>query len=313
MTEVQIRDLREPDLDAADRIMRVAFGTFLGAPEPEAVFGDADHVHSRFPGEHTVGFCAEYGGEVVGSNIATRWGSFGFFGPLTVRPDLWDRGVASRLMEPVVAQLDGWGLSQAGLFTFGHSQRHVGLYQKFGFWPGPLTALLGKAPAATDSDFTTFEAAGETRGRDAVLGACRELTGAVFPGLDLGPEIEATEAQGLGTTLLLEDGDRVTAVAVCHIGAGTEAGSGSLFVKFGAVLPGENADERFGRLLDACETVAAERGLENVLAGGDSGRHHAYRSLVDRGYRAQMIGVKMFRPAGLGYSRPEVFAIDDLR
>jgi GNAT superfamily N-acetyltransferase len=50
--------------------------------------------------------------------FAARWGSLAFFGPLTVRPDHWDRGIASRLMEPVVDLFDGLGIRLSGLFTF---------------------------------------------------------------------------------------------------------------------------------------------------------------------------------------------------
>src|SRR5687767_15048396 len=100
--EVTIRPLEESDLDVADRIMRIAFGTYLNAPDPLQVFGDSDHVHTRFRSAPDSAWAAELGGDVVGSNFATRWGSFGFFGPLTVRVDLWDRGIASRLLEPVM-------------------------------------------------------------------------------------------------------------------------------------------------------------------------------------------------------------------
>ena len=78
----------------------------------------------------------------------TRWGTVGFFGPLSVRPELWDQGVASRLMQATVALFDRWGTAHAGLFTFAHSPKHHGLYQKFGFWPRFLTPVMTKAPIA---------------------------------------------------------------------------------------------------------------------------------------------------------------------
>jgi hypothetical protein len=45
---VRVRPLAAGDLDEADRICRVAFGTFLGAPEPERFFGDAGMVRTRW-------------------------------------------------------------------------------------------------------------------------------------------------------------------------------------------------------------------------------------------------------------------------
>ena len=46
--DVTIRPLRETDLAAADRIIRVAFGTFLGVPNPASFMGDSDYAHTRW-------------------------------------------------------------------------------------------------------------------------------------------------------------------------------------------------------------------------------------------------------------------------
>ena len=99
---IQIRPMREEDIDIADRIFRVAFGTFLGLPDPSQFMGDAGFLKTRFKADPTAAFVAESNGEVVGSNVATNWGSVGFFGPLTVRPDLWNKGISQKLMEPVM-------------------------------------------------------------------------------------------------------------------------------------------------------------------------------------------------------------------
>jgi GNAT superfamily N-acetyltransferase len=307
--EVSIRPMTEGDVDTADRIMRMAFGTFLGAPDPLMVFGDAQYVRPRFAAERGWAFAAELDGEVVGSNLATRWGSFGFFGPLTVRPDLWDRGIASRLMEPVLDLFEQWGVRQAALFTFPQSPRHIGLYQKFGFWPQHLTPVMEKpvAPSTRAAPPATYSTLPEDE-REAALTACRDVTDSIYEGLDLEHEIRATDAQKLGDTVLLA-GD---AFAVCHCGAG-EAGTGTCFVKFGAVRSGSGAGERFARLLDACEALAAASGAGRVVAGVNSARHDAYRTLLARGYRTWLEGVIMQRPNEPGYCRPDVFAIDDLR
>jgi hypothetical protein len=55
---VSIRPLEAGDLDTADRVMRMAFGTFLGAPDPMMVFGDVDYVRSRFAAEPSWAFAA---------------------------------------------------------------------------------------------------------------------------------------------------------------------------------------------------------------------------------------------------------------
>src|SRR5688500_4307554 len=106
--DIVVRPLERDDLDEADRIMRLAFGTFLGLPDPQAFMGDAGYVRTRWRADPAAALAAEVGGELVGSNFAANWGSFGFFGPLTVRPDLWDRGVARRLLERTMDLFERW-------------------------------------------------------------------------------------------------------------------------------------------------------------------------------------------------------------
>jgi predicted N-acetyltransferase YhbS len=100
--EITIRQLRENDLPDADRVFRLAFGTFIGLPDPMAFAGDADHVRTRWLVDPAATLGAESANELIGSNFLTNWGSVGFFGPLTIRPDFWDRGVASRLLEQTI-------------------------------------------------------------------------------------------------------------------------------------------------------------------------------------------------------------------
>ncbi|MFB6642913.1 hypothetical protein ACFCYF_37460, partial [Streptomyces chartreusis] len=90
---MSVRPLAEPDLDRADQIFRVAFGTLLGVPEPKTLFGTADYVRTRWAADPHTASAATAEDEVVGSNFAADWGSVGHFGPLTVRPNLWDQGI----------------------------------------------------------------------------------------------------------------------------------------------------------------------------------------------------------------------------
>jgi GNAT superfamily N-acetyltransferase len=312
--DITVRPLQENDLPAADRVMRLAFGTFIGLPDPSAFMGDAVYVRTRWLADPRAAFAAEAGGELVGSNFATNWGSVGFFGPLTIRPDFWDRGVGKRLMEPVVELFNRWGTKHAGLFTFAQSPKHVGLYQRFGFWPRFLTAVMSKPVGQAEGApaWTRFSEvpAGE---REGVLGDCRELTDAVYEGLDVGREIRAVAAQGLGETILLRDDGGLSGLAVCHSGPGTEAGSGACYIKFGAARPGPTAERDFGRLLDACEAWASSANSSRLVAGVNTARHEAYRRMLERGFRADIQGVAMSRPNEAGYNRPGVYLIDDWR
>src|SRR5262245_62098393 len=111
-----IRPLKESDIPEAKRIVRLAFGTFLGAPDPENFASDLDYVGPRWRTDASAAFAAELDGQLIGSNFAVRWGSVGFFGPLTVRPDYWNKGVAQQLMLPVMECFERWNVTHAGLY-----------------------------------------------------------------------------------------------------------------------------------------------------------------------------------------------------
>jgi GNAT superfamily N-acetyltransferase len=314
IAEPTIRPLQENDLEAADRIFRVAFGTFLGLPDPMQFYASADYVRTRWLADPEAAFGAELEHQIVGSNFAANWGSVGFFGPLTVRPDLWDRGIAKKLLAPVMDTFQRWGTRHAGLFTFAHSTKHVGLYQKFGFWPRFLTAIMSKAVVqsvdATPPN-TLSQLASDKR--EGAVKACRQVTDAVYEGLDVSREILAVEKQKLGETVLLSDNGELLGLAVCHCGSGTEAGEDTCYVKFGAVRPAKLAKGSFKRLLHACERLAQQRKLSKLVAGVNMGRHGAYREMLDFGFRTEIQGVTMHRANAVGYDRPTLFVMDDWR
>jgi hypothetical protein len=145
------------------------------------------------------------------------------------------------------------------------------------------------------------------------LAQCAVITDRIFPGLNVATEIRSIAEQHLGETILVHDDRGLAGFACCHVGAGSEAGSGTTFVKFAAVRPGEGAPKTFARLLDACEAVAAEAGSGELMAGISTARHHAYRQMLDRGFRIVVSGVTMMRPNAPALNRPDCFVIDDLR
>jgi GNAT superfamily N-acetyltransferase len=303
----------ESDLAEADRTFRVAFGTFMGAPDPESFFGDADYIRTRWRAAPEAALAAEAEGHLVGSNFATNWGSVGFFGPLTVEPLLWGHGVAQALLAPTMDLFARWGTRSTGLFTFANSPKHVSLYQKFGFWPRFLTAIMSAQVRQPASRQGSRLSELPDRDRPAALEAAREVTGAVYEGLDVTREIEAVQDQRLGDTVLLEDGTGLQGIAVCHLGAGTEAGGGACYVKFGAVRPGPQAERHFSRLLDACQGLAADHGASVLTAGANAARSRAWRALLDHDFRAGLQGVAMQRPNEAGYNTEDTFVIDDWR
>jgi GNAT superfamily N-acetyltransferase len=309
-----IRPLQEADVSAAHRIFGEAFARYLGMADPRDFIRDRALIATRWRADPAAPRGAFVDGTLVGSCVITRWGSFGFIGPVSVRPDFWDQGVAKRLVAAAVAFLDEAGIRQSALFTFAGSPKHIALYQKFGFWPQHLTPVMTKQVAPTGdtagwSRFSTLAPAAQMR----CLEQCGAITDRIFPGLSLAAEIRSIADQRLGETILLDDAGGLAAFACCHVGAGTEAGSGMAFVKFAAVRPDDGAAETFARLLDACETFAAQAGCGTLMAGINAARHHAYRQMLDRGFRILVSGVAMLRPDVPAFNRPDCFVIDDLR
>jgi GNAT superfamily N-acetyltransferase len=307
---VLVGPLQGEDLAEADRIFRVAFGTFLGLPNPIEFAGNADYVRTRWTADPSAAFGAYRGSDLVGSNFATKWGSVAFFGPLTVRPDHWNQGIAKRLLGPTMDLFATWAVKHEGLFTFAHSPKHIALYQQFGFWPRFLTAIMSKPvnQAAPATEFSRYSEVAKGQ-REESLRACREMTDAIFEGLDLEREIRAVDAQGLGDTVLLWDATGLVALGVCHCGPGSEAGSDGCYIKFGAARSGSS----FGALLDACEALAAAKGLRHLIAGANAGREQAYRQMVAHGFRSEFQGVAMQRRNDPGYNLSDTYIIDDWR
>lgn len=194
---------------------------------------------------------------------------------------------------------------------------HLALYQKFGFWPRDLVAMMakpvGEKPDPSAPDTVRFSAASPDA-RPAVLAACREVTDANFRGLDVGIEVRAIAEQGLGDTILLWNDQRLAAFAACHTGAGSEGGSGACYVKFAAVRPGPRASEDFVRLLGGVETFARTAGAPKITAGVNLARREAFQAMIACGFRNDRQGVAMETgDATSGYNRAGVYILDDWR
>jgi GNAT superfamily N-acetyltransferase len=306
---VTVSPLSESELPAANRLMRLAFGTFLGLPDPMAFMGDRDFLTPRFHASNTRLYGAREGDRLIGVNAATRWGAFAFFGPLVVLPEFWNKGIAQLLLEPTVKLFDRWDVRSSGLFTFAHSAKHVGLYQKFGYWPGSLTALMTRTPEPSSSAHppAVFSSLPRTQHKQ-MLGACARLTDRIDRGLDLTGEIRSVLAQKTGDVVLLSAGAGLDGFALCLHGPGSEGGMKTCYIKFAAARSGP----AFDRLLEGCDAFAAARGL-SIEAGVNLARKDAFQRMRAHGYRSMTQGIAMLRPHVAGTHRDGVYVMDDWR
>jgi len=327
---VKVGPLREEELEEADRIFRLAFATFVGLPNPADFMAGRDLLISRWHAPHVKALAAREDGRLIGTNMLTRWGSFAFFGPLTILPEYWDRGIAKKLLEATVKLFDKQGLKRTALFTFPGSTKHVGLYQKFGYWPGYLTALMRYEPAAEaedahsqvsksrpgapkpDSTRVAHLTALEKAARAEAIAACARLTRKIDKGLDLGDEIRTLVKQKTGEVVLIYTRNALDGFAICLNGPGSEGGPNLCYIKFAAARGGPGAGERFDALLDACDGFARSRGA-SIEAGMNLTHEDAYKRMRAHGFRAFAQGVSMQRPHAPGHNRDDVYVIDDWR
>ena len=124
-----VRSAEERDLAPADAVLRAAFDAHTGRPD---TLGMTDYLRNRWRSDAARVFVADLDGQLVGSNTITAWGSVGWFGPLSVAPELWGRGIADALVEAAHERLQQRGVAELGLFTFADNPLHFRLYARHG-------------------------------------------------------------------------------------------------------------------------------------------------------------------------------------
>ena len=309
-----IRPLEESDLEAADKVRRLAFGTHFGLPDPLSFSGTSRLIEIRRRAWPDGSILAEQDGAIAGIAISSRWGSLGVFGPLAVHPQYWRSGIARQLLDATMPIYESWHCRATALFTFPASLTHVGLYQRYGFWPRSLTAIMSRPVTAPSPvpQARSLSAMSAAEQRD-VIAQCAALTDRLYAGLDLRDEIAMVIAHPAADAIVLTENSAITGFVVCHFGAGSEADTGIAYAKFAAARPGPKAARDFQRLLDAANDFAYRNGAAKLNAGINMGAMEAYRLMIAAGFRSTLQGVAMHRPWIAIYDRPDVFALEDWR
>jgi len=306
------------DLQEADRIIRLAFGTFMSHDNPEDHRSDARYANPRYNADPSASFVAELDDKIIGSNFGLHWGSVGIFGPLTVHPEYWNKGIGSKLMEPVMRCFEEWKVTHSGAMTFANSPKHINLYRKFGYHPRFLIPVMSKKieseSISSNSKFTWSRYSECKENHDKYLEGCNQVTNTVYPGLDLELEIKAVNKMNYGETIILfNENKEIVGFAICHCGMNTEAGNEKCYVKFGAVKANSDAQSNFMNLLKACEELAVAKGLSILTGGVNAGRYNAYQSMLNQNFRIDFLGVSLHRPNNDAYNITKRYVIDDWR
>jgi len=306
------------DLQEADRIIRLAFGTFLGYDNPEDYRADARYANPRYNADPSAAFVAELEGKMIGSNFGLHWGSVGIFGPLTVHPEYWGKEAGSMLMEPVMKCFEKWKVTHSGAMTFANSPKHIRLYRKFGYHPRFLIPVMSKKiepkSVISNSKFTWVKYSDYEENKDKYLEGCNQVANTIYPGLEIELEIKTVDKMNYGDTVILFDGNKeIAGFATCHCGANTEAGNDKCYVKFGAVKADSKSQSNFMNLLKACEELTVEKGLSFLTGGVNTGRYNAYQYMLKQNFSIDFLGVSLHKPNNDAYNIADRYAIDDWR
>lgn len=116
-----VRPVSESDLAAADRVLCAAFAR-------PASF--VPHMRLHLEIEPRLFYVAEEAGQIVGIVGAVDYGPIAYIGLMAVDPALQRRGIARRLIEPLLAELDARGCTRILLDA---TDQGAPLYQSLGF------------------------------------------------------------------------------------------------------------------------------------------------------------------------------------
>jgi predicted N-acetyltransferase YhbS len=165
---ITTRPVSDADTEACGRIIYEAFKRFHDRhqfPRDFQTLEDAVQLAGLFVNHPAIfGVVAEIDGRVVGSNFLDERNSIRGIGPITVAPDVQERGVGRRLMEAVLER----GREAAGirLVQDAFNMLSLSLYASLGFEVKESLALVegkpkGKAPAGIEVRLLRSEELGE--------------------------------------------------------------------------------------------------------------------------------------------------------
>ena len=209
-------------------------------------------------------------------------------------------------------KFEQWGTRQIIFCTHANSPKHIFLYGKVGAEPRFLIALCSKVISAHQAK-PVLKARRysqlSSQEKEHSLNAAYQLTDKIYSGLDWRSEILLLHKLSIGESLFIWDDVELIGFAICHYGAGSEAAENSFYVKLAAA----KSASAFKQLIDQCETFAAILGLSSLVAGVDTACIDVYRRMLARKFRLKSLSISMHQPNEEGYSRPDVYLIEDRR
>jgi GNAT superfamily N-acetyltransferase len=204
---VTVRRARPEDAPACGRICYEAFTKISTAhgfppdfPSVEVAAGVLSMMFSH-PGFYCV--VAESGGQILGSNCLDERSAIAGVGPITIDPEVQNKGVGRALMDAALARSVEIGCRGTRLLQAAFHNRSLSLYTKLGFdTREPISAMQGPAIKVATPGYNVRPA------RVPDLEECNRLCQRVH-GHDRGGELR--DAIGQGTAVVAERDGRIVA------------------------------------------------------------------------------------------------------
>jgi GNAT superfamily N-acetyltransferase len=207
--EIVIREPKPDDATTCGRIVYEAFKAIATEhnfppdfPNTEAGVSAVSMMISH-PGVH--GVVAELDGKIAGSNFLDERGPISGVGPITVDPQIQNKGIGRRLMLAVMERSERRGFAGIRLVQAGYHCRSLTLYTKLGFDPREHLSCMQGPPINQAVPGYAVRAATE---RD--IDACNRLCIRVH-GHHRGGELR--DAVAAGTANVVERAGRITGYA----------------------------------------------------------------------------------------------------
>lgn len=303
--DVSIRTMEEGDLAGVAQIEAGVFTDWYRTyrRETEAVaertLEELRYATSIDPEGNLVAVARD--GATAGFIFSRTWGSVGWFGTFGVPTQFQGLGVGGKLMARAVERLRSRA-AVVGLETMPESGANIGLYARAGFALGHPTIVLelsliheaGRLRGAAPGDVVVWNGE-DAWSRKRLLSGMREVSDAVWPGLDYSAEINAYRRHGIGETLVsLGRGGRVAGFAVLRTAPFREHDtSGRAYVHILALRPGDGEQGALDALLGQIWVRATRVGFSTVYTGVNGQHYEAVRMLLSRGFKARRAAIRM--------------------
>lgn len=209
LQEITVRQARPEDASVCGPICYDAFNTInqkhgfpCDFPAPEIPTSLLSVMFSH-PGFYCV--VAETGGQIVGSNCLDERSTIGGVGPITINPQVQNRGVGRKLMEAVLDRAQERRAAGVRLVQAAFHNRSLSLYASLGFdIREPLSCMQGRTSQRSVPGCEVRAA------QTADLHACNVLSRQVH-GFDRGQDL--AESIQRGTAHVVERSGRITGYA----------------------------------------------------------------------------------------------------